>query len=794
MATVALSGVRRRVQQRSFFALLFSLVASLSEARPYRLLWDANTDGITSGYIVFVGTAPNTYVPVQGVDVGNLTEFQLNLVPGTTYYFRVRAYNLDDVLSDPSAELVFTVPNTAPVLINPGIQASAPGNVISLQLGATDADGDGLVFTSVTGLPGGLTASAAGLISGTLTGGSSGTHSPSATVSDGGAQDVEGFTWRVLSFTTNSPAASGSTITGNIAHGPGAPGDWVSLAPAGSPLGTYIGWKYLNNQTTRPAAGLVSATVSFTAPSPGSYELRFFRNDTLTLFATAPVTVLSASGLSASPSTVSPNANVIATVTNGPGGIADWVALYQAGAPNGSFLQWYYLNGQQTPPASGLTSAQVGFVAPTPPGNYEVRLFADGSTTLLAQSSFTVSNAAPQITRELPSVAPGTIVTASVTNGPGNATDWIALAPVGSAFSGFVDWRYLNGQQSPPGAGVTSATVPFTAPSTPGTYELRLYSNNSSNLLATSSSFTVSATAPSLAAQPSLVGPGGGIQVQVANGPGNTGDWVAMYATGASFPNYQAYQYLNGLSTPPGAGVTSAVLSFVTPITQGTYYFVLYSNNTANILARSASFTVANTAPNIVPESLTVAPNAPVSFAVANGPGDPTDWLALYVRGAAQDQFLDWRYLNGTQSPTSGLTGANVQFMMPSAPGAYEVAFYAANSYGLLARSVPFTVTNAARSITPAATTVSPGATLNVTVANGPGYAADWIALYPYGSGGGAFVDWKYLNGQQSPPGAGSAGATVSFTMPSTPGVYQFVFYENDSLGLLARSVTVVVQ
>ena len=794
MVTVTRSDVRRRTARSAFWTFLFLLVATLSEARPYTLLWDANTDGVTIGYIVFVGTAPDTYVPAAGTDVEDATEFQLNLVPGTTYYFRVQAYAEGNVVGPLSDELVFAVPNTAPVLTNPGTQASAPGDVVSLNLLATDGNGDALTFTSVTGLPPGLSANAAGQITGTIGDGGAGVYSVTATVSDGGAQDVEAFTWRVISFTVNSPASSGSTIAANIAHGPGGVGDWVGLAPAGSPLSTYIAWKYLNDQTTRPASGLVSATVSFVAPSTGSYVVRYFRDDSLTLFAASPVTVVSAAGVSVSPSTVPPNGNVTAAVTNGPGGTADWVALYAAGAPNGSYQQWYYLNGQQSPPASGLTVANIVFTAPAGNGTYEVRLFADGGFTLLSQTSFTVSNAAPQISRDLPSVAPGTIITASVANGPGNATDWIALAPVGAAFGGYVDWRYLNGQQTPPGAGSNSATVPFTAPNTPGTYELRFYANNSATLLAASSSFTVSATAPSLTAQPLLVGPGGGIRVQVANGPGNVGDWVGMYATGASFPNYQTYKYLNGLGTQPAAGLTSAILSFVTPTTEGTYYFVLHSNNTSAILARSATFTVASSAPNIVPELLTVPPDAPVSFAVSNGPGNETDWLALYVPGAAPNNFLDWRYLNGTQSPTTGLTSANVQLTMPTAPGSYELAFYTANSYGLLARSVPVMVTPSARSIIPAATTVAAGASLNVTVANGPGNAADWIALYPYGSSGGAFVDWKYLNGQQSPPGAGSSGATVSFTMPSTPGVYQFVFYLNNRFGLLARGKTVVVQ
>ena len=65
---------------------------------------------------------------------------------------------------------VYTV--TAPVLLNPGTQTDVEGEVISLQLSASDADGDAITF-SATGLPPGLSIdTATGLIFGTLSAGS----------------------------------------------------------------------------------------------------------------------------------------------------------------------------------------------------------------------------------------------------------------------------------------------------------------------------------------------------------------------------------------------------------------------------------------------------------------------------------------------------------------------------------------------------------------------------------------------------------------------------------------------
>src|SRR6185436_18732815 len=116
-----------------------------------------------------------------------------------TYFFFVCAYDSLDQFGPPSDVLQFTVPNVAPVLTNPGTQFNAPGNVVALNLVATDTDLDGLVF-SVTGLPPGLSANASGQITGTIGAGGAGVYSVTATVSDGGAQDIEVFSWRVISF------------------------------------------------------------------------------------------------------------------------------------------------------------------------------------------------------------------------------------------------------------------------------------------------------------------------------------------------------------------------------------------------------------------------------------------------------------------------------------------------------------------------------------------------------------------------------------------------------------------
>src|SRR5207245_1284971 len=126
-------------------------------------------------------------------------------------------------------------------------------------------------------------------------------------------------------------------------------------------------------------------------------------------------------------------------------------------------------------------------------------------------------------------VSPGATVTASVSNGPGNAHDWIAVFPTGAPSTGYLDWKYLNNTRIAPSTGVTTATVTFPMPSTTGTYEIRLYLNDTYTLVGTSDTITVDAgTEPSITATPTAVGPNGSVTATIANGPGGTSDWVGL--------------------------------------------------------------------------------------------------------------------------------------------------------------------------------------------------------------------------------------------------------------------------
>src|ERR1700704_6047837 len=105
--------------------------------------------------------------------------------------------------------------------------------------------------------------------------------------------------------------------------------------------------------------------------------------------------------------------------------------------------------------------------------------------SLIAALTFHPADAAAQTTPSLtvtPTTAmPGATVTVTVANGPGSATDWVALVPASAPDTGYLTWVYLNGLQTPPLAGLTTATLTFSMPATLGAYNLRLFANDMLN-------------------------------------------------------------------------------------------------------------------------------------------------------------------------------------------------------------------------------------------------------------------------------------------------------------------------
>jgi hypothetical protein len=278
---------------------------------------------------------------------------------------------------------------------------------------------------------------------------------------------------------TPSPVAAGANVTVTWAGmlNP-TPKDWLGLVPLNAPDASYVARAYLT--------GRASDTVPFVLPAglaAGQYEARIFANDGWQVSVVSNV-------ITVTPPTTSISVNAVTTVAGGVltadwNAIAaptatDWIGVYAIGAPAANYVTRVNTNGQ----ASGSTTLTLPGALPV--GDYELRLFSNNTFTRLATSNQISVVAGPVVRVVQTSVAAGSTVTATWEGiAAPTSTDWVALVKVGGSETGYVSWTYTNGAAS----GSGSVAVP--AGTEPGSYEIRLYRQNTFERLASSNVVSV---------------------------------------------------------------------------------------------------------------------------------------------------------------------------------------------------------------------------------------------------------------------------------------------------------------
>jgi hypothetical protein len=175
-----------------------------------------------------------------------------------------------------SQAFTWTVGNTnrAPQVTSPGNQSNARGDAVSLQITASDSDGDALTYTA-SGLPPGLSIDpGTGIVSGTVANGTVTTTPYNATVtaSDGALTGSQSFTWSISHLGIVSP---GDQTNVN--------GDAVSLQilandPDGDTL-TYSATGLPPNLSISSGTGLISGTLTNSADASSPYSTTVTASD-----------------------------------------------------------------------------------------------------------------------------------------------------------------------------------------------------------------------------------------------------------------------------------------------------------------------------------------------------------------------------------------------------------------------------------------------------------------------------------------------------------------------------------
>lgn len=263
---------------------------------------------------------------------------------------------------------------------------------------------------------------------------------------------------------------------------------------------------------------------------------------------------------------------------------------------------------------------------------------------------------------------PNASISATFTNGPGNASDWIGIYPKGITPSGSPQsllWRYTNGTTLASGA-LKNGSVTFSNPQlAQGQYSAWFLANNGYGVLAGPIDFSVStANTPQLTLNRTTYSSTDTITASFSGGPGNAADWVGIYPrneTPDGSPASLIWRYTNGTTSSGGATTNGSIAFSNNGLAPGLYTAWFLTNNGYNALA-SFNFAVSGGPQGWILDQFTTihavsgttynanirawakTPGSTTSFSKVSGPS----WLSISTSGQ----------ISGT--PGNGNIGSNV--------------------------------------------------------------------------------------------------------------------------------------
>jgi len=254
-----------------------------------------------------------------------------------------------------------------------------------------------------------------------------------------------------------------------------------------------------------------------------------------------------------------------------PKNISGWVGVVRTDLPRGYIDQKKSLSYQSI----AGTSGSLNLKAPVDDGSYNLRMY-NASGGELASLEFHVN--VPTITATPVSVNACEMVTVKYSGAPGYENDWIAMYKSGSPDGSYVTRQYLNGNEN--------GTVTLEAPD-PGSYDFRLFENDSSTKLATSNNIEAKAmTGNKVIATPSHVKPGGTVTITYWGAPPEGTGVIGMYGVNRPDKFYLDMRSIGSKNCgsitwqPPGSGQYDFRMfrSEITDVGQGAYQILGQSN------------------------------------------------------------------------------------------------------------------------------------------------------------------------------------------------------------------------
>jgi Mg-chelatase subunit ChlD len=202
----------------------------------------------------------------------------------------------------------------------------------------------------------------------------------------------------------------------------------------------------------------------------------------------------------------------------GPSQSNEYITLVPTTAPDGKYEDYVY--------ARGDGGGSLSLTTPSEPGSYELRYMTGKRNVVIGRRALSVGDLAASL-RFPPQIGMGAALPVEW-SGPGNPRDYITIVAPDAGPRDYSDYVYT-----------TTPTVSLTAPETPGAWEVRYLTADSSRILARGP-LTVVAASASLQAAASVPARG---ELEVRwSGPGNELDYIAITAVGKP-KEYLEYSY-----------------------------------------------------------------------------------------------------------------------------------------------------------------------------------------------------------------------------------------------------------
>jgi Mg-chelatase subunit ChlD len=482
---------------------------------------------------------------------------------------------------------------------------------------------------------------------------------------------------------------------------------------------------------------------------PGEYEIRYVSYSDRKVFARTPLIIKDAPTSINAPKTTSAGSKIKVAWT-GPNNPRDLITIVPVDTNEGKHQNYTYTS----------RGNNLELQAPDVPGAYEIRYLSAQKRRTLTRTPITVTAVSASL--EAPTELKAGSSFKVIFEGPQKNKEFITIVPSDLEERAYKKYQYASRAKTDRNQ---KQYLKFTAPETPGEYEIR-YLSGQKYLTLARHPINVTSVEASLSIPNSVKA---GTDVVISwTGPDNDRDFITIVKKGTEERKYGTYKYTNRskdnklkLKAPEVAG------EYEVRYLSGQKYFTLASH----------PLRVTNVRANLEAPTQVMAGSV---FDIAwQGPDNDRDFITIVPEGAEERSYKDYVYTRKKLKTATGEENV-VRLTAPEVAGKYELRYLTGRKYFTIT-SRPIEVTPVTASITAPEETVA-----NEPVAvswEGPGNAQDYITIVPASESLTKYGPYAYVR----------RGKNLRILAPVKPGNYEFRYVTGRKNFVLAtKAVTVV--